>query len=378
MIDPFIPFVVIRDYYNQLFTRVPATLRPSFYQHWLLAVVTRIRWLFWAGLLFQIVLLSVDWLRYRTGDLPKNPVHLSLFYTHVASTILVIAYYLTGREAGAVRQGRVVRAGRWLLFIYGFLTIQSLIRAVLAYYDRQTLVMYVAYLLVIQVLLLVGHRGRFLISIISVGVVLPTVWFSQTGVSLGQYVNLVEVILFTLGVFSLGTYLYNGFAREFIQNQLIEAQNQTLKRQAVLLEHEQSRAVQELGQRSQELLSYVLQEQQRNAFLLELKERIAHTEPNRLIWSIDHQLNQEDRWKYFVELFERLHPTFFGRLQTAYPPLNAHDLRLIAMLKLNLSTKEISMLLGISPQSANTARYRLRKRLDLPPETTLESFLQQY
>ena len=366
------------DYYNRLFVAVPAALQNSFRQHGLLTVVSRIRWVFWASLILQVILFSIDWLRYRNGDLLKNPVQLTLFYTHVASVLLVIAYGLASRETAAIRQGRLVNAQRWLLFIYVFQACYSLPRAVLAYYDRQTLVMYVLYLLVSQIVLLAGHRERIVLSLISIGFMFPAVWLNPAGTSLYRYINSVEVVMFTLGVFTLGTYLYNGFVREFVQNQLIEAQNDRLKQQAMRLEQDQNRAVQELEQRTQELLSYVLQEQQRNAFLLELKERIPNTDPSRLIQSIDYQLNQEDRWKYFVALFDRLHPMFFSRLQAAYPTLNAHDLRLIAMLKLNLSTKEISVLLGISAQSANTARYRLRKRLELSPDAALESFLQQH
>ncbi len=364
--------------YNRLFIPVPVASHRAFCQHWLLVVFTRIRWLFWAGLILQVILFSTDWLRYRDGDLLKNPVQLSLFYTHVASMVLVIVYGLADRETAAIWQGQLVNARRWLLFTQVFLAICTLPRAVLAYYDRQTLVLYVLYLLISQIVLLTGHRSRMVLSLLSIGFIVPAVWLNQTDTDLQRYINSVEVISFTVGVFSLGTYLYNGFVREFVQSQRIEAQNETLKQQATRLEQEQHRAVQELEQRSRELLSYVLQEQQRNAFLLELKERLPTTDPHRLIRSIDHQLNQEDRWKYFVVLFERLHPLFFSRLQGAYPTLNTHDLRLIALLKLNLSTKEISVLLGISPQSANTARYRLRKRLELSPDAALESFLQQH
>ena len=327
---------------------------------------------------FQVVLFSVDWLRYRDGGLFDNPVHLRLFYTHLASLILLVAYGFAIRKTASVRQGRLVGAENWLIIIYAFLSLYGLPRAIFAYQDRQTLVLYVLYLLVVQVMLMIGHWGRLLLSIVSIGFIVPVVWVNQADTTRERYLVPFEVVWFTLGVFGLATYLYNGYVRAFIQNRLIETQHETLKKQTALLADEQRRAVQELEQRSQELLSYVLQEQQRNAFLLELRERVACTEPNRLIQAIDHQLNQEDRWRYFVMLFERLHPSFFSRMQVAYPTLNAHDLRLIALLKLNLSTKEISSLLGISPQSANTARYRLRKRLDLSAEASLESFLQQY
>ena len=47
------------------------------------------------------------------------------------------------------------------------------------------------------------------------------------------------------------------------------------------------------------------------------------------------------------------------------------------MLADGLSSKEIAIELNISPASANTARYRLRKRMQLEPDTDLLQFLRQ-
>lgn len=365
-------------YFSYLFPAVPVALQESFRQYRLLRLLLRIRWLFWITLLFQVVLFSFDWLRYREDKLFTNPVYLRLFYTHILSLVMSPAYWFAYRQIGAVRRGNLVGAERWTYIVYLGITVYGLPRAVFAYQDRKTLILYAVYLLVSQVVLLMQHRIRIVSTLVGIVIMVPVVWVHQAADTIEQYTTSVEAALLTLGVMVLATYLYNVFLREFIQSHRIEEQNQALKKQALLFEASQKQAVQELEQRSQELISYVLQEQQRNSFLLELRERIRHAEPDRLAQSIDHQLNQEERWKYFVTLFERLHPLFFSRLQSTYPTLNTNDLRLIAMLKLNLSTKEISTLLGISPQSANTARYRLRKRLDLPAEVALESFLQQY
>lgn len=357
---------------------MPPHLQELFQQYRLIRLLTRIRWMFWLTLIFQAFLFSFDWVRHQQNSLFDNPIHRHLFYTHIVSLLLMPVYWVAWKQIGAVRRGLLVGAQRWINVLYVSIALYGLPRAALAYQDRNTLILLVTYLMVSQIVLLMEHRVRMLSTVISVGIIVPVIWSSHASDALLRYMIPVEVTLLALGIFSLSTYLYNQFVRTFIQNARIEAQNQTLKKQKVLLEREQDRAVQELEQRSQELISYVLQEQQRNAFLLELRERVGHAEPDRLMHLIDQQLNQEDRWKYFVTLFDRLHPQFFSQMQLAYPTLNANDLRLIAMLRLNLNTKEIASLLGISPQSANTARYRLRRRLDLPADASLESFLQQY
>ena len=365
-------------YINYLFPVAPPNLQKAFRQYRLLRLLLRARWMFWVTLLYQGILFGFDWMRYRQDTLLTNPIHRHLFYTHCASLLFVPAYWFAWKQLGAVRRGKLTVAQRWVNVLYVSFAVCAMPRAAFAYQDRKTLILFITYLMICQIVLLMNHRIRLVSTIVSGGVIIPVVWASHPLSSPHQYTISIEVTLLTLGIFSLSTYLYGVFVREFIQNDRIEEQNRTLKKQAALLKTEQNRAVQELDQRSQELVSYVLQEQQRNAFLLELRARLGTSEPARLTQSIDHQLNQEDRWKYFVTLFEHLHPLFFSQVQTAYPTLNTNDLRLIAMLRLNLNTKEIASLLGISPQSANTARYRLRKRLDLASDASLESFLQQY
>lgn len=68
---------------------------------------------------------------------------------------------------------------------------------------------------------------------------------------------------------------------------------------------------------------------------------------------------------------------FQERLRVKYASLTDHDLLVAEMLVDGLSSKEISAELNISPASANTARYRLRKRMSLPPEANLLDVLKQ-
>ncbi|TVQ74787.1 MAG: hypothetical protein EA363_01275 [Balneolaceae bacterium] len=58
-----------------------------------------------------------------------------------------------------------------------------------------------------------------------------------------------------------------------------------------------------------------------------------------------------------------------------FPGCHCTELRLCALLRLNLSSKEIASLLGISPSSVKIARYRLRKKLQLNTEESLTGYL---
>ncbi len=59
-------------------------------------------------------------------------------------------------------------------------------------------------------------------------------------------------------------------------------------------------------------------------------------------------LTDED-WENFKQAFEDIYPTFFSKLRFKYPTITVSELRLSALIKLNLSIKEIASILGISP-----------------------------
>jgi DNA-binding CsgD family transcriptional regulator len=84
----------------------------------------------------------------------------------------------------------------------------------------------------------------------------------------------------------------------------------------------------------------------------------------------------EDDWEQFKLLFEQVHRNFFAELRLKHPGLTAAEIRIAALLKLNLSTREMASMLGISAESVNKARYRLRKKLDLHPEQDLQEFIE--
>ena len=78
-------------------------------------------------------------------------------------------------------------------------------------------------------------------------------------------------------------------------------------------------------------------------------------------------LNIEDKSKEFIE-----------RLTKEHPNLTQGEKYLATMLRVNLSTTEISMISGNSPKTINMNRYRLRKALNLPTEKDLVEYLQNY
>jgi tetratricopeptide (TPR) repeat protein len=99
------------------------------------------------------------------------------------------------------------------------------------------------------------------------------------------------------------------------------------------------------------------------------------SEAKEIVAEIDRQTDLNDQWEQFKIHFESIHRSFFENLRNINGCLTQNDLQLCAYIKLNLSTKEISRLMNITPESVNTHRYRLRKKFKLPAQQTLDDLL---
>ncbi|MEM6377153.1 MAG: triple tyrosine motif-containing protein [Bacteroidota bacterium] len=98
----------------------------------------------------------------------------------------------------------------------------------------------------------------------------------------------------------------------------------------------------------------------------------------RLVKEIDINLRVQEDWEQFEYHFAAIHGTFLSRLRTNYPDLSPNEQKLCAFLRLNLNTKDIANLLGISLRGVEVARYRLRKKLDLERGQNLSKFILDY
>jgi len=107
----------------------------------------------------------------------------------------------------------------------------------------------------------------------------------------------------------------------------------------------------------------------------ELGYRIPNKYYDRITRLINQNIENEHDWETFQKLFDQAHENFFKSLKDAYPSLTTSDLRLCAYIRMNLSSKEIAPLLNITVRGVEERRYRLRKRLNLSTDESLNDFI---
>ncbi len=157
-----------------------------------------------------------------------------------------------------------------------------------------------------------------------------------------------------------------------------------LKKNKLAQEIERAHLTHELDLKKRELTTRALHIIQKNELLENLQNKVAELKQNdnghgtsyREITQLINTNRLIDKdWANFKSSFEQVHPDFFARLKSVNSTISANELRLAAMMKMNLNTKEMASILNITPESVKKARYRMRKKFDLEAGSNVHDYL---
>lgn len=95
----------------------------------------------------------------------------------------------------------------------------------------------------------------------------------------------------------------------------------------------------------------------------------------KMVKALGEDENMDADWEHFAIHFDKVHNDFFISLKKHHRNLTPNELKLCAYLRMNLCTKEVARLMNISVRGVEISRYRLRKKLQLPTETNLTTYL---
>ncbi len=136
---------------------------------------------------------------------------------------------------------------------------------------------------------------------------------------------------------------------------------------------------------NKQLVTHAMNMLQKNKLLMEMDKELSRFCPKvdeplrKQIRSFQRQIkrnmNLEKDWELFKMYFEEVNKNFYSNLREISVDLTPGDIKLAALVKLNLNIKEAAAVLNISPESLRKARYRLRKKLGLKHGENLTEFL---
>lgn len=159
------------------------------------------------------------------------------------------------------------------------------------------------------------------------------------------------------------------------EKELIRLKNEQLKKEMIAKDKELANSTLQMIQKNK-LLNRLKQELDK--LNSETTDALVKNQNQALIRRINREIEDKNQWRVFEEHFEAVHEDFLKRLRNQYPQLTPKERKLAAYLRLNISTKEIALLMNISARGVEVARYRLRKKMELSREVNLLDFILKF
>lgn len=164
----------------------------------------------------------------------------------------------------------------------------------------------------------------------------------------------------------------------------VVAYRQKMKKEALERQRQVDRYQQEIAYKKRQLTSQTLHLVQKNAFIQELKEKLASikaspdrfvVEYGRITSLLQRHSAEDESWEVFKAYFSEVHNDFDVLLKSMAPDITEYEVRLASFLRMNLTINEIASLLHVQPQSVMKSKYRLKKKLGLGKDVDLDGFL---
>ena len=151
--------------------------------------------------------------------------------------------------------------------------------------------------------------------------------------------------------------------RQIAENELSNKQDELIKLSAHIVSKNDL-----LGSIEKDLEYYIS--------LIESKSDKRVMEPLKKI--IQNKIDDSSDWEQFQNQFSAAYPKFVESLSNGYPDLRTADIKLCCYLKMSMNTKEVAKVTGLSVRAVENKRYRLRKKLGLDTEISLDSFIHAF
>jgi DNA-binding CsgD family transcriptional regulator len=152
-----------------------------------------------------------------------------------------------------------------------------------------------------------------------------------------------------------------------------QKQRHVLQQQQML--HRQQMTEAEMRNAREQLHQFTQNMVQKNELIEQLQTQVQQQSRETETALVEQSILTENDWLRFKEMFQVAHPGYLQHLQTEAPGITNAELRLAALIRLNLGNKHIASMLGIGPDAVRKTKSRLRQRLQLTADDALDDFL---
>lgn len=180
---------------------------------------------------------------------------------------------------------------------------------------------------------------------------------------------LIAFIVLSIALILLGFYLWNSYTLKTklktTQLEKIEQEKKFLESQTRIKEENLHLKEQVIQEQKAQLLSSAIESAALNQKIENLIGKIDSRESINLTNELRSLNSNGNHWKVTIEKFKQINPNFIENLGSKFPDLTNGELEFCALVKMNLSYKEIANLLKINHQSVFMKKYRITKKLNI-------------
>lgn len=161
----------------------------------------------------------------------------------------------------------------------------------------------------------------------------------------------------------------------------------SLRHEASLRQHELDKirhreSLRQIEEKEAQLRQMLTERQKLNRKNEELRIQIETAEAQHTMQEVINSLSPclltAEEEQEFRRQFCLLYPSFLSEVREICPALTRNDELLAMLIRLNLSSEEIALALGNQKASVNTSRFRLRKKLGLDKDVSLEEYMSRF
>jgi len=204
-----------------------------------------------------------------------------------------------------------------------------------------------------------------------------------------QYLIISLISLVTLISIGLSFFFYrkNSLKNIYLLEQKAKIKEIEQKNKQEIEAYETKIIQDDLRAKNKELLLSVLFTKKRNENLKLINSNIDDISNNSVITKenllhlkdlIKEKTFELDKEENIQQKVVETHKVFFNKMLSDFPNLTQTELKVLAYIRINLSTKEIANIQNVSLDAIRKTRYRIRKKLELKPKQSLEKFILRY
>lgn len=196
-----------------------------------------------------------------------------------------------------------------------------------------------------------------------------------------RLITAIAIIFFVFALFLYARLRLNGKTRKF---ELIAKEKLEAEKEMELIKRDRLNSL--LDHKKRQLTTITISSERMNSLISEFKSQLSELKTglncpeklksiNEMLRRIKTTNQSQSGWAQFYKHFESVHPDFFSKLLKVNEDLTQNELRHSAYVLMSLSNKEVANMYGIGHESVKKARWRLKTRLKLTAEESLQDFM---